>query len=144
MEVNTMEEGETSDVAGEEVVMEDMDHAKVEVRVIKPKKRIVREKGHELSSDEELRAQFSTVRNRKKPRKSSNSGVKQSSNKNQNVNRSQNHNQAKERIEQVECEAQSLGIEVANKSSKWYDQTGQNGRKDLGESFKSNKQKREK
>jgi hypothetical protein len=67
MEVNTMEEGEINDIAGEEVVMEDMDYAKVKNKVIKSKKRVVGETGPELSSDEELRAQFSTVRNRKKP-----------------------------------------------------------------------------
>jgi hypothetical protein len=118
MVVNTMEEGEISNVAGEE----DMDYAEVKNKVIKPKKMVVGETGPELSSDEELSAQFSTVRNRKKPKKSSNGGVKQSNNKNQNINKSQNHNQAKKRIEQglikhVESGAQSLGNEVTNKSS---------------------------
>jgi hypothetical protein len=61
-----------------------------------------------LSSDDELRAQFSTARNCKKPKKSSKEGIKQSSNKNQNINKLKNHNQAKESIEQVECESQSL------------------------------------
>jgi hypothetical protein len=123
MEVNKMEEGEINDVAGEEVVMEDMDYAKVKNKVIKPKKRIAGETGPELSSYEELRAQFSTVRNSKKPKKSSNDGVKQSSNKNHNLNKSQNHNQAKERMEQVQFEAQSLGNKVTNKSGDQYGQT---------------------
>jgi hypothetical protein len=50
--------------------MEDMEYTNVKNKVIKPKKRVARETGPELSSDEELRAQFSTVRNRKKPNKS--------------------------------------------------------------------------
>jgi hypothetical protein len=84
MEVNTMEEGEISDVAGEEMMMEDMDYATVKNKVIKPKKRVTGETGPELSSDEERRAQFSTVRNIKNPRKSTKDSVKQSSNKNRN------------------------------------------------------------
>jgi hypothetical protein len=36
MEVNTMEEGEINDIAGEEVVMENMNYAKVKNEVIKP------------------------------------------------------------------------------------------------------------
>jgi hypothetical protein len=100
MQVNTMQEGEISDADGEEVVMEDMDCAKLKHNVIKPKKRFLGETGPELSSNEELRAQFSTVRNRKKTRKSTNDGVKQNNNNNQNTNKSQNHNQTKERIEQ--------------------------------------------
>jgi hypothetical protein len=47
-------------------------------KVVKPKKRVAGETGSELSSDEELRAKFSTARNRKKPRKSTQDGVKQS------------------------------------------------------------------
>jgi hypothetical protein len=66
MEVNTMEEGEMNDIVGEEVVMEDMDNAKLKNKVFKPKTRVAGETGPELSSDEKLRAQFSTVRNRKK------------------------------------------------------------------------------
>jgi hypothetical protein len=58
VEVNTMEEGEINGVDGEEVVMEDMDYAKL----IKQKKRVAGEVGHELLSDEELRAQFSAVK----------------------------------------------------------------------------------
>jgi hypothetical protein len=114
MEVHTMEEGKINDVGGEEVVMGNMVYAKVKNKIIKPKKRAAGDTGTELSSDEELRAQFSTVRNRKK-NKSTDDGVKQSrDNKNQNINKSQNHNQAKERteqglIQQVESEAQSLG-----------------------------------
>jgi hypothetical protein len=45
---------------------EDMDYAKVKNKVIKPKKRFAGETGPELSSEEELRTQISTVRNRKK------------------------------------------------------------------------------
>jgi hypothetical protein len=60
MEVNTMEEGE-NDVAGEKWWW-NMDWTKVTNKVIKPKKRAVGETGSELSSDEELKAQFSTVR----------------------------------------------------------------------------------
>jgi hypothetical protein len=37
MEVNTMEEGEINDVAGEEVVKEVTDYAKVKNKVINPK-----------------------------------------------------------------------------------------------------------
>jgi hypothetical protein len=65
MEVNTMEEREINDIAGEEVVIEDMDYAKVKNKVIKPKERVGGETGPELSSGEELRALLSTVRNRK-------------------------------------------------------------------------------
>jgi hypothetical protein len=43
--------------------MEDMDNAKVKNKAIKPKKRVAGVTGPELSSDEEQRAQFSTVRN---------------------------------------------------------------------------------
>jgi hypothetical protein len=58
--------------------------------------------------------------------------VKQSSGRHQNVNKSRNHNQAKERIEQgsiqqVESEAH-LGNEGIN-----------NGKEDVGEDFKSNR-----
>jgi hypothetical protein len=91
MEVNTMEVGEIDDVDGEEVATEDMDYAKL----IKQKRRVAGETGPELSSDEELRAQLSTVRNSKNPKKSSNDGVKQSSNKKQYTNKSQDHNQAR-------------------------------------------------
>jgi hypothetical protein len=66
MQVNTMEQREINGVVREEVVLEDMDHAKLKNKVIKPKRRVEGETGPELSSDEELRAQFSTVRHRKK------------------------------------------------------------------------------
>jgi hypothetical protein len=66
MEVNTMEEGEINDIVGEEVVMKDMDYATLKNKVMKPQKRVAGDTGPELSSDEELRAQFSTVRNDKK------------------------------------------------------------------------------
>jgi hypothetical protein len=62
--------------------MEDTEYAKLKNMVIKPKKRVAEETGPEQSSDEELRAQFSTVRNHKKPKESSNDGIKQSSNEN--------------------------------------------------------------
>jgi hypothetical protein len=78
--------------------MEDMDYAKVKNTVITSKKRVAGQTGPELSSYEELRAQFSTVRNpNKKTKKLSNDDVKQSSNKNK-KNMSEHHNQAKERV----------------------------------------------
>jgi hypothetical protein len=66
MEVNIMEDAEINDLTREEVVMEDMDYAKVKNKVIKPKRRVAGETGPHLSSDEELTTQFSTARNRKK------------------------------------------------------------------------------
>jgi hypothetical protein len=60
-----MEEGEINDEAGEEVVMEDMDYAELKNKFVKPMKRVAGETGPELSSEEELMAQFITVRNRK-------------------------------------------------------------------------------
>jgi hypothetical protein len=61
-----------------------MDYAKLKNKVIKRRKRVARETRPELSLSLSLslRAQFSTVRNRKKPKKSTNDGIKQSSNKN--------------------------------------------------------------
>jgi hypothetical protein len=44
--------------------MEDMDYANVKNKVSKPKKRVAGGKVPEMPSDEELMAQFSTVRNR--------------------------------------------------------------------------------
>jgi hypothetical protein len=79
MEVNTTEEGKKYEVVGEEAVMEDMDYAKLKNKFIKPKKMVEGQTVPELSSDEELRAKFSTV---KKPNKSVNDGAKRSSNKN--------------------------------------------------------------
>jgi nucleoside diphosphate kinase len=70
MEVNTMEKGKVNDVIGVEVVMEDMDYAKANSKIIKPKRTVAGETVPKLSSDEELRAQFSTAINRKKPQKS--------------------------------------------------------------------------
>jgi hypothetical protein len=64
MEANAMEEGEIYDEAGEEVVMEDIDYAKVKNKVMKSKKRVGGEIGLGLSSEEELMGQFSTVRSR--------------------------------------------------------------------------------
>jgi hypothetical protein len=69
MEVNTMVEGEINDVAGEEVVIADMDYAKLKKKFNNPKKRVAGETGPELPSEGEI-AQFSTVRNRKNPSKS--------------------------------------------------------------------------
>jgi hypothetical protein len=66
MEVEAKEEGEINDEAGEEVVMEDMDYT--ELKFVKPKKRVAGETGPELSSEEELMAQFSTVRSRRNQR----------------------------------------------------------------------------
>jgi hypothetical protein len=68
MEVETMEEGEINDEAGEEVVMEDMDYAELKNKFVKPKKRVSGETGPALSSEEELMAQFSTTRSRKNQR----------------------------------------------------------------------------
>jgi hypothetical protein len=49
--------------------MQDMDCANIENKVSKPKKRVAGEKVLEMLSDDELMAQFSPVRNRKKPEK---------------------------------------------------------------------------
>jgi hypothetical protein len=68
MEVETMEEGEINDEAGEEVVMEDMHYAELKNKFVKPKKRVAGETWPELSSEEELMAQFSTVISRKNQR----------------------------------------------------------------------------
>jgi hypothetical protein len=65
MEVNKMEDGEINDVAGKEVVTEGIDSAKENNKVMKPRNWFAGETGPELSSDEELRAQFCTVRSRK-------------------------------------------------------------------------------
>jgi hypothetical protein len=62
IEVEAMEEGELSDEAGEEVLMEDMDYTELKNKFVNPKKRAAGETGPELSSEEELMAQFSTVR----------------------------------------------------------------------------------
>jgi hypothetical protein len=78
MAVNTLEEGEINDLAGEQVVMEDMGYAKIRNKVIKPKERVAGETGPELSPDEELRAQFSTVRKCKDPKKSLNARLHKS------------------------------------------------------------------
>jgi hypothetical protein len=67
MEVEEME-GEINDNAGEEVVMEDMVYAELKNKFVKTKKRVAGETGTELSSEEELMAQFSTVRSRKNQR----------------------------------------------------------------------------
>jgi hypothetical protein len=67
MEAEAME-GEINDEAGEEVVMEDMDYAELKNKFVKTKKRVAGETGPELSSEEELMAQFSTVRSRKNQR----------------------------------------------------------------------------
>jgi hypothetical protein len=63
-----MEEGEINDEAGEEVVMEDMDYAELKNKFFKTKKRVAGETGPELSSEEELMAQFSTMRSCKNQR----------------------------------------------------------------------------
>jgi hypothetical protein len=89
MEVNAMEEGEINGEAAEEVVLEDMDYAKLMNKVMKSKKRVARETGPEFSSEEELTAQFSTVRSCKKPKKSLNYGIKQSTDRDQNINKSE-------------------------------------------------------
>jgi hypothetical protein len=63
-----MEEGEINDEAGEEVVMEDLAYAELKNKFVKPKTRVAGETGPELSSEEELMAQFSTVRSREDQR----------------------------------------------------------------------------
>jgi hypothetical protein len=133
MEVDALEDGEIYDEAGEEVVMEDMNHAKLKNKVVKPKRRVAGKTGPELSSEDELRAKFSTVRSRKKRRKLITDDVKHSTNTHQNLNESRNRNEAKERteevrIQQVESEAQNLGNKGTN-----------NGKEDLGEGFMSNR-----
>jgi hypothetical protein len=60
-----MEEEKINDEPAEEVEMEDKDYAKLKNKDIKPKKRFAGKEGPELSSEEELMAQFSTVRRRK-------------------------------------------------------------------------------
>jgi hypothetical protein len=62
MEVEAMDEGEIDDDAGEEVVMEAMDYAELKNKFVKPKKRVANKTGPELSSEEDLMAQFSIVR----------------------------------------------------------------------------------
>jgi hypothetical protein len=133
MDVEAMEQEEISDEAEEEVVMEDVDYSKLKNKFVKPKKRAAGETRPELSSEEELKAQFTTVRRCKRPNKSVSDDVKQSSGRDQDVNKSRNHNQAKEKteqgsIQQAESEAQKLGNEGTNY-----------GKEDLGESFKSNR-----
>jgi hypothetical protein len=66
-----------------EVEMENKDYAKLRNKVVKPKKRVVGKAGTELSSEKELMAQFSTVRRRKKPKKSVTDDVKPSSGRGQ-------------------------------------------------------------
>jgi hypothetical protein len=63
MEVEAME-----DQAEEEVLMEDMDYAELKNKFVKPKERVAGETGPELSSVEELMAQFSTLRSCKNQR----------------------------------------------------------------------------
>jgi hypothetical protein len=48
--------------------MEDMYYAELKNKFVRPKKRVVGETGPELSSEEELMVQFSTVRSRKNQR----------------------------------------------------------------------------
>jgi hypothetical protein len=62
-----MEEGEINDEAGE-VEMEDVDYAELKNKFVKRNKGVAGETGPELSSEEELMAQFSTVRSRKNER----------------------------------------------------------------------------
>jgi hypothetical protein len=63
-----MEEGEINDEAGKEVVLEDMDYAELKNKFVKPKKRVAGGTGPELSSEEELMAEFCTVRSRENQR----------------------------------------------------------------------------
>jgi hypothetical protein len=95
MEGDAMEEEEINDKAGKEIGMADNDYAKLKNKVVKSKKRVPGKAGPELSSEEGLKAQFSTVRRRKEPTKSVTDEVKQSSDRDQNTIQSRNHNQAK-------------------------------------------------
>jgi hypothetical protein len=61
MEVEAMEGGQINVEAGEELVTEDMDYAELKNKFVRPKKRVAGETGPELSSEEELMAQFSTA-----------------------------------------------------------------------------------
>jgi hypothetical protein len=66
MEVDAMEvEEEINDETAEKVEMEDKCYAKLRNKVVKPKKRVAGKAKPGLSSEEELKAQFSTVRSRK-------------------------------------------------------------------------------
>jgi hypothetical protein len=66
MEVEAMEEGEMSDEDGEEVVKEDMDYVELKNKFVVPKKKkVAGETRPAMSSEEELMAQFSTVKIRK-------------------------------------------------------------------------------
>jgi hypothetical protein len=66
MEIDEMkEEEEINDETAEEMEMENKDYAKLRNKVVKPKKRVAGKAGPEVSSEEELMAQFSTVRRRK-------------------------------------------------------------------------------
>jgi hypothetical protein len=58
-EENIMDDGEINDVDGRHGIR------KVQIKVIRPKKRFAGETGTEFSSDEELMAQFSTARSHK-------------------------------------------------------------------------------
>jgi hypothetical protein len=65
MEVTEMEKGDISEEAGEEVVMEEMDCAKLKNKVMKSKKRLGGETRPECSSEEEPMAKFNIVRSLK-------------------------------------------------------------------------------
>jgi hypothetical protein len=67
--------------------VEDKDYAKLRNKVVKPKKRVAGKAGPELSSEEGLMAQFSTVRRPKKSKKSVTDDAKQSSDRDQNTNK---------------------------------------------------------
>jgi uncharacterized protein YheU (UPF0270 family) len=78
MEVNKVEEREINNIVVEEVLIEDTDYEQKENKFEIPMRRVAVQTGPELSSEEKLKAQFSTVGNRKNPRKSTNDIVKQS------------------------------------------------------------------
>jgi hypothetical protein len=67
MKVNTMEEGEINDVAGGRSGNGRHGLRKAK-KVSKPKKMVAGERVLEMPSDEELMAQFNTLRNLKKPK----------------------------------------------------------------------------
>jgi hypothetical protein len=68
MDVEATEQEEINDKAEEEMVMEDVDYAKLKNKFVKPKKGAAGETRTELSSEGELKAQFTTVKRRKHQR----------------------------------------------------------------------------
>jgi hypothetical protein len=92
--------------------MEDMGQAKLKNKVVKPKKRVTSKTERELSSEEELMTQFSTVRSRKMTRELVTEEVKQSTERHQNLKESLNHNEAKERTEEGTIQQEGLKHQI--------------------------------